>query len=430
MNSKVGGIVIGEVLARIDRFWEEEVSFLQQIGRYQSTLGNEKSIQGFMAQYFRKELGLETDQFVPDLKKLSSHPGYSPVEWSYEGRTAVVGQWKTSGPKIGRSLILQGHVDVVSPEPLAFWSYNPWGSTIVGDRMYGRGLQDMKGGIAAMIFAVKAIRDAGVELGADVLLETVIEEECTGNFALATLDKGYVADGALIPEPFGPSGLLAQVGVIWLRVRVTGSGSHVDRADQAVNAIEKAYILINALNQYSIYINSKPKHKDFSHLAHPLNVNIGIIRAGDWPSTVPSECIFEARVGFYPGENPQEIKNEVKDWLIKAAKQDDWLREAEPEITFYGFHAEGVALNKNLDIFKVLGNAHRVATASELEYGVTTATTDIRFYNLYFDVPATCYGPSGGNMHGPDEWVDLPSVKAVTRTLAAYILEWCGVRES
>ncbi|GAX90882.1 ArgE/DapE family deacylase [Effusibacillus lacus] len=420
--------ILEKVLNKIEELWDDEVAFLQKIGSYPSTLGNEAALQNFIASYFTEEMQLQTDKFVPDVKRISRLPGYSPVEWSYAGRPVVVGQWKTNGPKIGKSLILQGHIDVVSPEPVSLWNYNPWGSTIVGDRMYGRGLQDMKSGTSAMIFAVKAIKEAGIELGADVLLQTVIEEECTGNGALAALDRGYVADGALIPEPFGPTALKAQVGVIWVRVRVTGLGAHVERADRAVNAIEKAYILINALGEYRKYINSRPKHPAFKDINHPLNVNVGKIHAGDWPSNVPAECVFEARIGFYPDQDPQQIKDEVKAWLLEAAKEDEWLHEVEPEITFYGFHAEGVSLDEDMEIFDALKNAHKTTTGEELQYFVSTCTTDIRFYNLYYGIPATCYGPVGGSMHGADEWVNLPSVKAVTKTYAAFILDWCGIR--
>ena len=420
--------VLEKVMAKVDELWSEEVSFLQDLGRFPSVLGNEGAIQQYIADFMRNELKLETDVFVPDIERISKLPGYSLAEWSYEGRPNVVGVWKTEGSAIGRSLILQGHVDVVSPEPVSLWKYDPWGSTIVDDKMYGRGIQDMKSGIAAMAYALKAIKDAGVQLGADVQLQTVIEEECTGNGALAVLDRGYTADGALIPEPFGPRALKSQVGVIWMRVTITGSGAHVERADRAVNAIEKAYTLIHALGEYRKFINQCEKHKDFSQISHPLNVNIGKIKSGDWPSNVPAECTFEVRIGFYPDEDPQDIKDEVKAWLLEASSQDEWLREKQPEITFYGFHADGVALDTNLDLFNVLGKVHKTRTGQDMEFASVTATTDVRFYNLFYGIPATCYGPTGANMHGANEWVDLPSVKEVTKTYAAFILEWCGVR--
>ncbi|QBP42500.1 ArgE/DapE family deacylase [Paenisporosarcina antarctica] len=417
-----------KVFTHIDESWEGEVSFLQKMGQFPSTLGNEAPIQEFMAQFFKNELGLVTESIVPDVEKISKLPGYSPPEWTYENRPVVIGTWKSDGPKEGKSLILQGHVDVVSAEPASLWNYDPWGATIVGDKMYGRGIQDMKSGIAAFCYALKAIKECGIELGADVILESVIEEECTGNGALTTLAEGYIADGALIPEPFGLVGLKAQVGVIWLRIKVTGSGAHVERADRAVNAIEKAYVLIEALQTYRKHINSQPKHPDFSNVNHPLNVNIGMIHSGDWPSNVPSECTIEARVGFYPGEDPQKIKDEVKAFLLEEARKDEWLRNMEPQITFYGFHAAGVSLDTNQALFKTLEMAHERTTGEKMDYTVITATTDIRLYNLYYDIPTTCYGPVGDNMHGADEWVDLNSVKEVTKTYAAFILDWCGVR--
>lgn len=419
--------VLEKVLKQIDEQWDDQVQFLQKLGQYPSTLGNEADIQHYIENTFH-EMGLETNSFVPDVSKISSHPAYSPVEWSYEGRPVVVGALKREGKKTGKSLILQGHIDVVSPEPLHLWDYDPWGATIVGDKMYGRGISDMKSGVAAMIYAIKAIKESGTKLGADVLLQSVIEEECTGNGALALLEEGYKAEGALIPEPIGLKGLVAQVGVIWVRVRITGAGSHVGSADQAVNAIEKACIIINALKKYEENINMK-KHASFEHIEHPLNVNVGIIQSGDWASSVPSECFLEARVGFYPGQDPQDIKDEVKAWLLEAAKQDSWLEKNPPEITFYGFHAHGVSLDSNMEIFQVLGKSHKKIHGEEMEFLTTTATTDIRFYNLFYDIPATCYGPVGANHHAPNEWVDLPSVKDCTKTYAAFILDWCGINE-
>jgi acetylornithine deacetylase len=420
--------VLENILDQIDQAWDEEISFLQQLGRYPSTLGSETAIQSYISSFLREDLELETVSFIPDQKRLSQLPGYSPVEWSYTGRPVIVGQWRNTGEKIGKSLILQGHVDVVSPEPVSLWNYDPWASTIVGDRMYGRGIQDMKSGITAMLFATRAIKKAGVKLGADLIIQSVIEEECTGNGALAALDQGYIADGALIPEAIGPNALKAQVGVIWLRVRVVGSGAHVERADRAVNAIEKAYVLIHALGEYRRDINQRQKHKDFQHIDHPLNVNIGVIRSGDWASNVPAECTFEVRVGLYPEQDPQQIKDEIIAWLQDAAHKDEWFRQVPPEISFFGFHAEGVSLPKDLELFNTLEKVHHQTTGTQLEYISTTATTDIRFFNLYYGIPATCYGPIGANLHGADEWVDLPSVKQVTKTYAAFILDWCKVQ--
>ncbi|KAB7707192.1 ArgE/DapE family deacylase [Bacillus aerolatus] len=426
---KIIDAVMNRVFDEVDASWEEEVQFLQKLGQFPSTLGNEGPVQHFIAGFLEKELNLTVSKIIPDIEKLSSHPGYSKPEWSYENRPVVIGEYRANGEQKGKSVIFQGHIDVVSPEPASTWNYDPWGATIVGNKMYGRGIADMKSGVAAMIFALKAVRAAGIELSSNVIIKTVTEEECTGNGALAAIEEGFKADAALIPEPLGQQGLTAQVGVIWVRIKVKGLGAHTERADQAVNAIVKSYKMVEALLDYEKELNSRPKHEAFSNHPHPYNINIGKIHSGDWPSTVPSECTIEARVGFSPGINPQDIKNELHAYLLKASEKDEWLNENPPEITFYGFHAEGFAIDQNQELFETLGKAHELIEKEPLTFSSFTGTTDARFYNLYYDIPSTCYGPTGSNLHGPNEWIDLDSVKRVTKTYAAFLLEWCKYKE-
>jgi acetylornithine deacetylase len=134
------------VSERIERNWEEETRFLQGLIRRPSTLGNEARVQRFIADEL-SSIGLEADVWQIDHAEISKRPGYSPVEWSYEGRPNVATTWRGSGG--GRSLILNGHVDVVPATPEHHWTYDPWGAEITDGRMYGRGAADMKSGIAA-----------------------------------------------------------------------------------------------------------------------------------------------------------------------------------------------------------------------------------------------------------------------------------------
>jgi len=418
-----------EIKEKIDEQWNEQLTFLQTIGRYKSTFGNEAPLQEYLEEYFADKMQLETKKIFPNIKKMSNSPGFSPVDWGYKGRPVIIGTWGAAGNKTGKSLILQSHIDVVPEGPLENWDYNPWEPKIKGNRMYGRGIQDMKSGMAAMVFAVRALQSLGIKPQANVYLESVIEEEITGNGALTTLLSGYKADAALIPEPFGQNGVIAQVGVIWLNVRVKGAAANMENSNSAVSAIEKAYILIKALQDYRKYINSLSKHPAFEDHSHPLSVNIGKINGGEWTSSVASECTFDVRVGLYPGKSPQDIKDEVYKWLMKAAKRDEWLKENIPEITYYGFHAEGAELDKNNDLFKALEKSHYQTTNKEMDYIAITATTDIRFFNNYYNIPATCYGAEGSNMHGANEWVDLDSLKLVSETYANFILDWCDAQK-
>src|ERR687897_2353620 len=289
------------VLEKVGENWEREVEFLRGLVRRPSTLGSEAVVQRFVAEEL-KEMGLEPDVWQIDHAEIARLPGYSPVEWSYEGLPNVAAVWRSPSGG-GRSLLLNGHIDVVPATPEHHWTFDPWDGEVTNGRMYGRGAADMKGGVAAMVNAVRALRESGVELRGDVTLETVIEEECTGNGALAARARGYGADAAIIPEPFGRRLLEAQVGVMWARVTVKGRGAHAERASASVNAVLKACRLLDAVKELEHRVNDPVhRHPLFEDVEHPLNYNIGIIRGGDWASSVPEECVFGVRLSCYPGE--------------------------------------------------------------------------------------------------------------------------------
>lgn len=415
------------VLQEVDTAWSQQLRNLQALVREPSTLGHERGVQRLVQAAFR-DMGLEVTSFEPDLGALSRLRGFSPPEWSYRGRPDVVGIWRARQPG-GRSLVLNGHVDVVSPEPVSQWSHDPWGAEIDGDRLYGRGACDMKSGVNAMIWAVRAIQAAGVRLKGDVILQSVIEEECTGNGTLACLARGFVGDGCLIPEPHYGSALVAQMGVLWCRIKVRGVAGHVKGANRAVNAIEKTYVLIQAMRKLEERLNTE-RHPAYADNSWPVNFNPGVIRSGDWPSTVPAECELEFRMAFYPGMSIDEAKAMVRDHLLAAAGRDPWLRENPPDITFYGFHAEGSTVDfDESPVIQVLAAAHREVLGRDLKPEFGTATTDTRFFHLYYDIPATCFGARGAGLHGIDEYVELSTVREATRVIAAFILRWCGVAD-
>lgn len=416
---------IGGVLDRIEANWDEQLRFLQGLVRRPSTLGHEARVQAYVADELAA-LGLRPESWDVDHAAIARAKGYSPASWSYEGRPNVTARWPAARGG-GRSIILNGHIDVVPVAPEHHWTFDPWGAEIVGGRMYGRGAADMKSGVSAMVYAVRALREAGVELAGDVILQSVIEEECTGNGALATLVRGQEADAVLIPEPFGPTALVAQVGVMWARIMVRGRGAHVLGADKAVNAFLHARALVEAILELEAQVNAEEKHPAFADVPHPLNYNVGVVRSGDWPSAVPPECTLEVRISAYPGQDLARVQERFREHLLAAAARDPWLAEHPPEIGFFGFQAEGCVVDRNAPLFGALAGAHREVTGGEVEPYASTATTDVRFFNLYAGTPATCYGPVGANLHAPDEWVDLASVRETTKVIAATLVRWCGL---
>src|SRR6202022_1185836 len=159
-------------------------------------------------------------------------------------------------PADGHSLILNGHIDVVSPEPASLWSSPPFSPRRDGEWLYGRGAGDMKAGLAAIVGAVRALQRLGLAPGAPVELQSVVEEECTGNGALACVLAGSIADAAIVTEPTGGAVWTSQVGVLWFQVRVIGRPAHAGEAPSGHNAIEATFAVIQALRALEAELNT------------------------------------------------------------------------------------------------------------------------------------------------------------------------------
>jgi acetylornithine deacetylase len=295
--------------------------------------------------------------------------------------------------------------------------------------MLGRGAGDMKGGTIAALWALRALGDLGAEPASKVICQSVVEEECTGNGALSLLEKGYRADGAIIPEPFNETLLRAQVGVLWFRVRVLGKTTHVLGAGQGVNAIEKSVTIVRALRELEVELNREANIPElYRGIEHPLNLNVGTIRGGDWQSTVAGECVTGFRLGAFPGAALEEMMQRVEQRVAAAASTDPWLRDNAPSVEWIGFRAEGCTFDPDSDLGRTLRDAHVRWRGHEPEQLRCTATTDIRFFNLYYGIPATCYGPKARQIHGVDEKVSVESMQRIAEVMFSFVQQWCKLR--
>ncbi|MGQ9584868.1 MAG: ArgE/DapE family deacylase [Anaerolineae bacterium] len=420
--------LMARVSDAVEQHRESMVSLLQSLVRQPSTLGNERPVQEVIHRKWQS-LGLESTIWELDPDSLAAHPAYAPVEWGYAGRPNVTAVLR-SPQGGGRSLVINGHVDVVSPEPLSLWTHDPWEGEILGGRMYGRGTADMKGGIAMAALALESLLANGVTLRGDLILETVIEEECSGNGTLACRLAGYQADGALICEPYALQANVATMGVMWFRVMVQGRSGHVRSAREAVNAIEKCFPLVEALRQLEERMNSEITHPLYRDLEHPINLNLGIMQGGDWPSTVPASCQFACRISYPPGVSPSEVRRRIEGCVAEAASRDPWLRQESPVLHYYGFRAHGSQVDVQSPLVQILKDCHRSVLGEELGFAVSTACDDTRYFNHDFGVPAVGYGPAGAGIHGADEYVELDSIATGAKVLARFIMEWCGVASS
>jgi acetylornithine deacetylase len=407
----------------------ELIELIQRLVRERSVLGNEASVQAIVADYLRGS-GLEPDVWDLDAEQLRSLPGSGDSGVPFEGRPNVAAVVEGEGG--GRSLILNGHVDVVSPEPVDLWTRDPWAAAIEGRRMYGRGAYDMKSGVAIILFLTRLLRDLGIRLKGDLTVESVIEEECTGNGSLAACyrdESRYRADGVIIMESTNRTYTMAHVGVMWFRITVKGRTEHAAYAHRGVNAIYRMIPILQELEALDADLNREQPHPTFAGIDHPINLNVGVIHGGDWPSTVPGECVVECRLSFYPGQTVDETRARVEAAIERATERDAWLSENPPAITYYGFQSAGSVISPDEDLVRVLARHHQAEYGQELVGRAGTGTDDMRNFIVYSNMPALCYGASGAHAHGADEWLDLDSLAPTARVVGSFILDWCGLAD-
>lgn len=415
-----------KILASVEAGFAEQVAFTQELVRFPSLRGQEHACQDFLFRAL-KERGFTVDRFKMDQAAIAAHPGGAPFSEFHSDAPILVGIHHPREEK-GRSLILQAHVDVVPAGPLDQWRHAPFDPVIEGDWMYGRGSADMKAGAGANFYALDALRRIGLQPAATLYLESVVEEESTGNGALMTHLRGYRAEAALIPEPENEKLVRANVGVLWFQFEVRGVPAHVSTMGSGANSIDAAYRVVAALRTLEDDLNrEKAGRAHFEDLPHPINLNIGKIEGGDWASSVPCWCKVDCRIGLYPGMSAPEVARRVEDCIRAASRGDAFLANNPPKVTFNGFWSEGYVQEPGSEAEAVLGHAHEAAIGSPLTSFMTGAYLDARVHALYDKIPTLCYGPIGENLHAFDERVSLASLKRVTGAMALFVAEWCGV---
>jgi acetylornithine deacetylase len=391
----------------VERGFDDAVAFLGELVRVPSLLGEEEPAQSLVEARLR-ELGFAVESVVPNPARLSERPDSGIPLMSYAGRRSLIGTIGDQGR--GRSLLLNGHVDVVSVEPVDRWTKEPFGAEVADGRMYGRGSCDMKGGVAAMLLGVEAALSAG-PLPGRLVYQSVIEEECGGNGALAACLAGPLGDATLIAEPTNGGVDLVAVGVIWARITLEADSSHASNADRGTNPIEAAYPVIQALHGLEAELNAQPD-PEVAELERPYLLNVGALHAGDWASMTPGRAVLDVRLGF-----PIRMEPATAQERLSAA-----VRAADPSasVEFRGFRARGYSFDPGSPFVRLLGDCHEEARGGRPRPDPSRATTDLRF----FEGQAVCYGPTGENLHGVDEWVDLESIADVAMVIALLIRRW------
>ncbi len=416
----VGAAEIAAAVAAEAPFMEE---VLVRLVEAETTLGNEEPGQVVMHEALH-EIGLEPFDIPLDAELLRSHPAASPFSWDVSEKRNVVADWQPAGEG-GRSLVLNGHIDVVAPSAPSLWRTAPFAAVRDGDWLYGRGAGDMKNGLALILGAVKALRGLGLAPLAPVQLQSVVEEECTGNGALQCAVSGLRADGCVVTEPFPSSISVSQVGVLWFHVDIAGLAAHAGDAQDGENAIEAAFPIVAALRRLEAELNVSPPEA-YAMFDHPLNLNIGVMHGGDWPSTVAAACTLSCRLALFPGQDVGWLKARVEETVALAAGSHPFLVANPPHVRYDGFACVGTEIARDHALVTTLAASSETLGGDAPILVSSTATSDARVF-LQEGIPAVCFGAWAENVHGVDERVNMPSMISAAQVLALFIRDWCGM---
>ena len=414
------------VLDEVDAGATEMVALLAGLVATPSVSGSdaEHEIQGRLAAELAAE-GLDVDHWRLPLDELYAAPDFPGVEVERDEAWGLVGRLPGSGG--GRSLMLNGHVDVVPVgDPDAWSTSDPFSGRIAGDTLYGRGACDMKAGLVAALFAVRAVRRAGVPLCGDLLVACVAGEEDGGLGTFGLLHRGWRADACVIPEPTSLDLVPANAGALTFRLRVPGLATHASRRTEGVSAVEKFLPVWTALQRLEERRNVDPDPLLARWpIAYPLSV--GRVRAGDWASSVPDLLVAEGRLGVALDEPVAAARAALEEAVAEACADDAWLRTHPVEVEWWGGQFASGRVPATSDLPDRVAAAHAAVGGGSQQRWAGPYGSDLRLMTGLGGVPTVQYGPGDSALaHAPDESVPLAEVALTARALAALAVDLCG----
>ena len=402
---------------------DDIISFIQTLVQSPSLANDEGHVQNIIFEKLN-QLGLTTKKVPVHFDAIQDHPAFCDDGFSPDARTNVVGNWNNGQ---GRSLILNGHVDVVPTGAEALWDESPWSGSVKDGRIYGRGSCDMKAGLASGIFAIQVLQEIGFKPNGNVMVQSVVGEESGGCGTLTNIVKGYRGDGAVILEPTSLKMSPIQSGALTFRLTIPGRATHAAMRWDGVSAIEK----FNLIHQ-SILDLEKHRHQSFEvrYYESPDRVapiNIGTIKGGEWHSTVPESVIAEGRFGVFPGETAQDARDAFESHIQNISNKDTWLKNNPPVIEWFEGQFESGQTPVDHPLIQTLTDSfvQTVGDAPILE-GVTYGS-DLRLFTNHAQIPAVLFGPGDVRLaHAANEFVEIEEVLTCINIMANMIINWCG----
>jgi acetylornithine deacetylase len=413
------------------------VELIQELVRRPSEnkppVGAEGACQAYVAEVLRGA-GLEPDVYELDqVEGLAEHPLYVGGR-DYRGRPNVAGRRRGAGG--GRSLLLSGHIDTVPKGTLA-WTRDPFSGQVEGDRLYGRGANDMKAGDATNLFVMEALQELGIRLKGDLTMETVIDEEFGGvNGTLAGRVRGYLADAAVVSEPSFLRVCPAQRGGRTAHITLRAKGGGILEDGAYTRGIEAP--LEHLLSWIPEFARRRrecaPPHPSYASGGDPVPVSVMKIATGPWgtdePMGVPEQCRVELFWQAMPGERLETIQAQFEQWFSDLQSARPALFPVPPEVEFPIRWLPGSAIPHSERVIEALSATAEQMLGKRPEVAGIEGPCDMYVFHQYFGIPAVLWGARGGNTHAADEYVEISTVVDAAKVLLAFVCEWCEVDDN
>jgi acetylornithine deacetylase len=409
------------VLPPIDR--DALLDDLTALIRVPSVTGGEEAVTEIAAQRLASA-GMTVEIIRPDPAAIRADPDWPGEETERSSLPVLIGRIGRPG---GRRLILSGHLDVVPPGDPGTWTVDPWAAEVRDGRLYGRGACDMKGGVAAILASVRALVGAGLgepgALDGELVVALVPGEEDGGQGTLAAIRAGVTGGMAIITEPSNLDVVVAHAGAITFRLTVPGRAAHASQRREGVSALDNLFTLARALEADEAARNAAETDPLMTVLGLPYPTIIGIVRGGDWASTVLDRVVADGRYGVKLGQTPADAATDLRSAIAAACAAHPFLRDqpATVEITGGQFGSGRVPSDDPLPV--------GLADAVELVTGRRPALlgepygADMRLFINEGATPCVIFGPGDVRVaHSADEFVPLDEVETCARVLATWVL--------
>jgi acetylornithine deacetylase len=391
----------------------------------------EADLQAYLGDRLRAQ-GAAVDIWEPPPEDVAGSRQIEPG-LEFAGRPQLAATFAGAGG--GRSLMLNGHIDVVTPEPVERWASDPWRAEVRDGNLYGRGTCDMKGGVGCMVFAAEVLARLGIRLAGDLVVCTNTDEESSGAGGIACVAHGVRADAGICTEPTGFEVWTCSRGSLTPVVSVEGRPGHAEltqphwRAGGAVNAIEKLGVVLDAYARLREEWRTRPDNRH-AYLS-PTTITPTVVRGGEWIVTYPSSCSVTSMLNYLPGNADADgwgtgVEAEFEQFIADAARADPWLREHPPDVRW------------TIDIppfevppdHPIIGTVLEASAAVGRDVGVGGLDSwfDAATFTRFGGTPMVGFGPRHiDNAHSIDEFVPVDDLVVCAQAIALAAMRWCGV---